>query len=121
MWAEWSHATGGAVAPEDDPRWVCVLDVDLRVLDLRDPAVQRALRVSLAQLTGDWAPDAPNSATLRVAAAVRELGVDAAIVPSAARDGGWNLAVRPEAFERVRLTRRRREVPSVSPPAERSG
>jgi RES domain-containing protein len=121
MWAEWSHATGGAVAPEDDPRWVCTLDVDLRVLDLRDPAVRRALRVSVAQLTGEWAPDAPNRATLRVAAAARELDVDAAIVPSAARDGGWNLVVRPEAFERVRMTRRRREVPSVRLSEERSG
>ena len=121
MWAEWSHATGGAVAPADDPRWVCVLDVDLRVLDLRDPAVRRALRVSEEQLTGDWAPDAPNPATLRVAAAARELGVDAAVVPSAAREGGWNLVVLPGGFDRVRTSRRRREVPAVRLPAARSG
>ncbi len=121
MWAEWSHATDGAVAPEDDPRWVCVLEVDLRVLDLRDPAVRRALRVSVTQLTGDWAPDAPNPATLRVAAAARARGVDAAIVPSAARHGGWNLMVRPEAFDRLTMTRRRREVPGVRRPAARSG
>jgi RES domain-containing protein len=121
MWAEWTHATGGAIAPEDDPRWVCTLDVDLRVLDLRDPAARRALRVSEAQLTGEWAPDAANSATLRVAAAARDLGVDALVVPSAARDGGWNLVVLPVAFDRVRLTRRRREVPDVTPPAARSG
>lgn len=111
MWAEWSHATGGAVDPEDDPRWVCVLEVDLTVLDLRDPATRRALRVSEAQLTGEWSPDAPNPATMRVARAARELGVDAMVVPSAARPGGWNLAVLPAAFDRVRLVSRRRETP----------
>jgi hypothetical protein len=91
------------------------------VLDLRDAAVRRALHISEAQLTRDWAPDAPNPATLRVAATARELGVDALIVPSAARDGGWNLVVLPEAFDRVTMTRRRREVPSVRLPAARSG
>lgn len=111
MWAEWAHATADAVAAEDDPRWVCGLDVDLRVLDLRDPATRRALRVSQAQLVGDWAPDAPNAAAMRVARAARELGVDGMVVPSAARDGGWNLAVLPHAFDRVRMTRRRRETP----------
>ncbi len=121
MWAEWSHATGGAVSPDDDPRWVCALDVDLRVLDLRDPAVRRALRVSEAQLTADWAPDAANPATMRVAAAARELGVDAVVAPSAARDGGWNLVVLPGAFDRVRLARRRREVPRLRRRAARSG
>jgi RES domain-containing protein len=121
MWAEWSHATGGSVSPDDDPRWVCALDVDLRVLDLRDPAARRALRASEAQLTAEWAPDAPNPATMRVAAAARELGVDAVVVPSAARDGGWNLVVLPSGFDRVKLARRRREVPRVRQPAERSG
>jgi RES domain-containing protein len=115
MWAEWSHASGGAVDPDDDPRWVCALEVDLRVLDLRDPATRRALRVGEAQLTGEWAPDAPNQATMRVALAARELGVDAMVVPSAARPGGWNLAVLPGAFDRVRLVSRRRETPA--PPA----
>ena len=71
MWAEWAHATGSAIPPEDDPRWVCVLEVDLRVLDLRDPATRRALRVTTGQLTGDWTPDAPNPATMRVARAAR--------------------------------------------------
>jgi RES domain-containing protein len=111
MWAEWAHATGGAVAADDDPRWVCAIDVDLRVLDLRDAATRRALRVSEAQLTGEWAPDAPNPATLRVMRAARELGVDGVVVPSAARHGGWNLAVLPDAFDRVRTRRRRRENP----------
>jgi hypothetical protein len=109
MWAEWRHASDGAVRPVDDLRWVCALDVDLAVLDLRDPAVVRALGVTLPQLTAPWSPDAPNEATLRVAAAARELGVDALIVPSAAREGGWNLAVLPRAFPQVRLASRRRQ------------
>jgi hypothetical protein len=111
MWAEWRHATDGAVDPVDDPRWACVLDLDLRVLDFRDAATRRALRVSERQLTGGWAPGAPNAATLRVMRAARELGVDGIVVPSAARDGGWNVAVLQHAFDSVRLVRRRREVP----------
>lgn len=111
MWAEWRHGTDGAIAPDDDPRWVCTLDLDLRVLDLRDPATRRALRVSQRQVTGPWRPDALNAAALRIMAVARELGVDAVVVPSAAHPGGWNVAVLPEAFDRVRLVRRRREVP----------
>jgi RES domain-containing protein len=111
MWAEWRHATDGAIRPEDDPRWVCALELDLRVLDLRDPATRRALRVGERQLTAAWAPDDPNQAALRVMRAARELGVDAVVVPSAARRDGWNVAVLPGAFERVRLVRRRREAP----------
>jgi RES domain-containing protein len=111
MWAEWRHATDGAVVPADDPRWVCTLQLDLRVLDLRDASARRALGVSERQLTGPWTPDAPNAATLRVMGAARELGVDAVVVPSAAQPGGWNVAILPDAFERVRLIRRRREVP----------
>jgi hypothetical protein len=37
--------------------------------------------------------------------------VDGMVVPSAARQGGWNLAVLPAGFERLRLVRRRRETP----------
>jgi hypothetical protein len=111
MWAEWAHATDGRVPPDEDPRWVCTLDADLRVLDLRDAATRRALRTSLRALSAPWSPLAPNAATLRVAAAARRLGVDGLIVPSAARDGGWNAVVLPSAFDRVRLSRRRREVP----------
>jgi hypothetical protein len=111
MWAERSHATDAVLPPAEDPRWVCTFDADLAVLDLRDPATRRALRVSLAQLTGPWSPDAPNAAALRVASAARRLGVDAMLVPSAARDGGWNLAVLPAGFARMRLVRRRRETP----------
>ena len=110
MWDELAHATEGAVPPADNPRWVCTLDVDLRVLDLRDAATRRALRASVAALTGPWSPEAPNAATLRVARAARSLGVDALVVPSAARDDGWNLVVLPSAFGRVQLRHRRRQV-----------
>lgn len=111
MWAEWAHATDGRVPPEEDPRWVCTLNVDLRVLDLRDAATRRALRVGLPALTAAWSPERPNPATLRVAAAAARLGVDGLIVPSAARRGGWNAVILPAAFESVRLVRRRSEVP----------
>lgn len=109
MWAERSRASDGHVPPADDPRWVCIFDADLAVLDLRDPATCRALRVTPTQLTGPWFPTRPNAAALRVAAAARRLGVDALIVPSAARPGSWNLAVLPASFRRLRLVRRRRE------------
>jgi RES domain-containing protein len=112
MWAEWAHATGGAVRPEDEERWVCRLDVDLAVLDLRDAATRRALGIDERDLVGDWSPEAPNAATLRVAAVATELGVDGMVVPSAAREGGWNLAVLPRAFDAVRLASRRRSTPS---------
>jgi hypothetical protein len=110
MWAEWAHATDGQVPPAEDPRWVCTLDVDLRVLDLRDPATRRALRAGIGALCGPWSPDRPNPTTLRVARAARDLGVDGMIVPSAARADGWNLVVLPGAFESVSLRRRRREI-----------
>jgi RES domain-containing protein len=110
MWAEWRHATGAGVPSAEDPRWVCTLDVDASVLDLREPATRRALRVTNEQLIGPWSVDRPNRAALRVAAAARELGVDGFIVPSAAHDSGWNLAVLPGAFGRVRMVHRRRQV-----------
>lgn len=115
MWAEWRHATDGAVDPRDDERWACAIDLDLRVLDFRDATTRRALRVSERQLTAGWAPDAPNRHALRVMRAARELGVDGIVVPSAAREGGWNVAVLPDAFDRVHLARRRREVPRPPP------
>jgi hypothetical protein len=114
MWAEWAHATDGQVPPEEDPRWVCALDVDLRVLDLRDAATRRPLRAGLTSLRGQWSPDRPNQTTLRVARAARELGVDGLIVPSAARADGWNLVVFPGAFGSVALRRRRRETAPAS-------
>ena len=60
VWAEWSHATRGGVAPEDDPRWLCVFDADLSVLDLRRPEILDALDVTVDHLNADWAPGAPN-------------------------------------------------------------
>jgi hypothetical protein len=114
MWAEWAHATDGQVPPQEDPRWVCTLDVDLRVLDLRDPATRRALRVGIGALRGPWSPDRPNPTTLRVARVARDLGVDGMIVPSAARADGWNLVVLPDAIGSVSLRRRRRE---IAPPS----
>jgi hypothetical protein len=120
MWAEWRHATDGQVPPEEDPRWVCALDGDLRVLDLRDPATRRALRAPVAALSGAWTPDRSNATALRVAAAARRLGVDGLIVPSAARDDGWNAVIFPPAFDAVTLRRRRRETApplSAQPPA----
>jgi hypothetical protein len=111
MWSERTRATDAEVPPDEDPRWVCTFEAELAVLDLRDPATCRALRVTIEQLTGPWSPGAPNGAALRVAAAARRLGVDGMVVPSAARPGGWNLAVLPAGFERLRLVRRRREMP----------
>jgi RES domain-containing protein len=118
MWAEWAHATDGRVPPEQDPRWVCALDVDLRVLDLRDAATRKALRASVPSLRGAWSPDQPNPTTLRVARAARTLGVDGMIVPSAARPDGWNLVILPTAFTSVKLRGRRRE---TGPPVAAGG
>jgi RES domain-containing protein len=109
MWAERSRASDGHVPVEEDPRWVCTFDADVTVLDLRDLATCRALRVTPTQLIGPWSPDRPNAAALRLAATARRFRVDAMIVPSAARSGGWNLAVLPASFARLRLVRRRRE------------
>ena len=111
MWAERSRASDAVVPADEDPRWVCTFEADVAVLDLRDPATCLALRVTVRQLTGAWSPEAPNAAALRVTAAARRLGVDGMVVPSAAHPGGWNLAVLPAAFERLRLVRRRRETP----------
>jgi RES domain-containing protein len=113
MWDEWRRATDAAIAPTDDERWVCTLDVDLAVLDLRDAATRSALGVTLDELVGPWSPERPNRAARRVARAARELGVDGLVVPSAARAGGWNLAVLPEAFDRVRMVARRRSEPAA--------
>ncbi len=115
MWAEWTRATGGAVPPEDDPRWVCDLELDLQVLDLRSAGTRRALSVRMSELTAPWDPERPNPDCLRVAAAAAALGVDGFVIPSAARRGGWNVAVLPGSFGRVRVARRHRETPV--PPA----
>jgi RES domain-containing protein len=109
MWAEWAHATDAPRSPADDPRWVCEMEVDLTVLDLRDAATRRALRVGVAGLIGPWSADAPNRDARRVARLAAELGADGLIVPSAANEQGWNLVVLPRAFEKVRMRRRRRQ------------
>ncbi len=111
MWAEWSRATAGAVDPGEDERIVCTLEMDVRVLDLRSAATRQALAVTLEQLIAGWSPDASNRACLRVARAARDAGADGFVVPSAARDGGWNIAVLPRAFERVRVVRQARARP----------
>src|SRR3989304_5030480 len=74
VWVEWAHATGGGVAPEGDPRWLCVFDADLSVLDLRRPEILDALNVTVDDLNADWAPGAPNSACLKVSAAAAAAG-----------------------------------------------
>jgi len=112
MWAEWSRATSGRVPPQAEERAVCALDLDLGVLDLRSAATRRALGVTLEELTGDWAPDAPNRACLAVARAARDAGADGFVIPSAARVGGWNVGVLPGAFDRVVVVRRRRVRPA---------
>jgi hypothetical protein len=114
MWAEWAHASDAPRQPTDDPRWVCELEADLRVLDLRRAATRRALRVGVAGLIGPWSPDVPNRDARRVARAAAELGVDGVIVPSAAAEDGWNLVVLPRGFERVRMRRRRHETAPAS-------
>ncbi len=112
IWAEWAHATGGAVRPEDDRRWRCTFEADLAVLDLRDEGTREALGVSLDALTGAWSPDRPNGACRRVMAAAIEAGADAIIVPSAARPGGWSIDVLPRAFGRLRLVSREEMTPA---------
>lgn len=113
MWAEWRHATDARLPPAEDGRWVCTFDADLSALDLRDAETRRALGVELADLLRPWAPLAPNGAARRVAARARELGVDAMVVPSAARAGGWNVVVQPAAIERLRQVSRRRSRPGA--------
>jgi RES domain-containing protein len=115
VWAEWSHATGGGVAPEDDPRWLCTFDTDLAVVDLRRPEVLDALGVTVADLNASWAPGSPNRACLRVSMAAAAAGAEGMIVPSAARRGAWNLDVLPSGFSQLRRRSRQSRVPA--PPA----
>ena len=117
MWAEWRRATSGSAYVQEEERTVCALDLDLRVLDLRVEATRKALGVTLEQLTSEWSPDAPNRACLAVARAARDARADGFVVPSAARGGGWNLAVLPSAFDRVAVVRQTRSHPA--PPGQR--
>ena len=119
VWAEWSHATDGGVAPEDDPRWLCTFEADLAVVDLRRPEVVAAIGVTIDELTARWAPGSPSRACLKVRTAAAAAGADAMIVPSAALAGAWNLAVLPSGFSNVRRIRRRRKLPQ--PSARRPG
>ena len=97
-WAEWQAATRGAVSPADERRRLWRLDVDrLAVIDLRRPGLAEELGISQRQLTG------PRSRAQGLAARARELGADGLIVPSAARDGAWNLVVFPPGFDRLRV------------------
>ncbi len=115
VWAEWSHATWGGVPPADDPRWLCTFDADLAVLDLRRPEVLAALQVTVEDLNAAWAPGSPNRACLKVSSAATATGAEAIIVPSAARQGAWNLDVLPTGFSKLRRRKRQRTTPR--PPA----
>ncbi len=115
VWSEWSHATGGAVRPADDLRWLCLFDADLAVMDLRRTEVLAALDVTVEDLNAGWAPGSPNRACLKVSAAAIAAGAEAIIVPSAARPGAWNLDVLPAGFPSLRRRKRQRTIPR--PPA----
>lgn len=87
------------------------------MLDLRDEGMPAALGVTLDELIGPWSPDHPNPACRGVMAAALAAGADAIIVPSAARPGGWTIAVLPAAFGGLRLVARETVTPA---PPERS-
>ena len=93
MWAEWKAATRGAIDPGAERRRLWRIDVGgLRVVDLRRAAARDDLRVELASLTG------ARASAQGLSTRARSLGADGMIVPSAARDGEWNLIVFPSAF-----------------------
>jgi hypothetical protein len=64
----------------------------LPVLDLRRPGLAEDLSMSLDELTGSRAR------AHGFAERARQLGARGMVVPSAARDGGWNLVVFPSGF-----------------------
>ena len=98
MWAEWQAATRSAIDPADERRRLWRIDVDgLAVVDLRRPGLADELGVTERQLTG------PRSRAHSLAARASKLGADGLIVPSAARDGAWNLVVFPSGFDRLRI------------------
>lgn len=115
VWAEWAQATAGGVAPEDDPRWLCVFEADLSVLDFRRPEVRQALDLTIDDLLAGWAPGAPNTHCLRVSVATVAARGDAFIVPSAAKPGAWNLDVLPAGRKKLRRLRRERMIPMPLP------
>ncbi len=97
VWAEWSAATRGAIDPRTERRRLWRIDVSaLPVLDLRRPGVAEGAGVTLDQLTG------PRARAHGLAAVARKLGAEGMVVPSAAREGAWNLVVFRSGFERLR-------------------
>lgn len=97
VWAEWSSATRGAIDPSTERRRLWRIDVrSLPVVDLRRPGLADDLGVALAHLTG------PRARAHDFAERVRDLGAAGMVVPSAARDGGWNLVVFPSGFGALR-------------------
>ena len=96
-WAEWQAATGGRVDPASEQRRLWRIDVtDLTVLDLRLPEARTAAGVQLADLIG------PREACQALARRAQRMGADGLVVPSAAREGAWNLVAFPSGLEAVR-------------------
>jgi len=102
VWAEWSAATRGAIDPEMERRRLWRIQVtDLPVLDLRDPTACEEIGVDVGELVG------PRSAAQALTERARSLGAEGMIVPSAAREGAWNLVVLPPGFRRLVIGRGR--------------
>jgi RES domain-containing protein len=110
VWAEWSAASRGAIDPRSERRRLWPIDVSgLPILDLRDPQVCAELGIELTELTG------PRASAQSLAPRAKAHGAQGLIVPSAAREGAWNVVVFPEGFERLAVGRGR--VMRPRPPA----
>ena len=97
-WAEWAAATNGAIDPADERRRLWRLTAErLPVLDLRRIGLADQLGIDLDRLTG------PRTRAHGLADRARKLGALGMVVPSAARDGAWNLVVFPSGFGRLRV------------------
>jgi hypothetical protein len=97
VWAEWSAATNGAIDPSTERRRLWRIDVrSLPVVDLRRPGLVDDLGFILEQLTG------PRTRAHDFAERARDVGAAGMVVPSAARDGAWNLVVFPSGFSALR-------------------
>lgn len=70
----------------------------LPIVDFRDPAATAGLGVAVEELANGW--ELPQA----LAAQVRAAGAAGAVVPSAARQGFWNLVIFPEGFERLSVS-----------------